>query len=84
MVSPVWFLWNQKKIQDNIRGLLILVNCLNAMIGATGNRKIMIDVKGVNAQYTKLLYFSGTAHGALPIGNLISDETFLYGMTSQQ
>ena len=35
------------------------------------------------AQYTKLLDFSGTTNGELPQGSLISDGTFLYGMTSQ-
>ena len=35
----------------------------------------------VNAQYTKLLDFAGTANGANPGGDLISDGTFLYGMT---
>lgn len=34
----------------------------------------------VNAQYTKLLDFSG-ANGSYPKGSLISDGTFLYGMT---
>ncbi|MHB8260973.1 MAG: choice-of-anchor tandem repeat GloVer-containing protein [Bacteroidia bacterium] len=36
----------------------------------------------INAQYTKLLDFNSTANGATPYGNLISDGTFLYGMTS--
>jgi len=33
------------------------------------------------AQYTKLLDFGGTVSGANPYGDLISDGTFLYGMT---
>ena len=33
------------------------------------------------AQYTKLLDFEGTTNGSLPFGSLISDDTFLYGMT---
>lgn len=33
-------------------------------------------------QYTKLLDFAGTTNGSTPNGSLISDGTFLYGMTS--
>ncbi|MBI3501014.1 MAG: T9SS type A sorting domain-containing protein [Bacteroidetes bacterium] len=36
-----------------------------------------------NAQYTKLLDFTGLANGGRPHGSLISDGTFLYGMTQQ-
>src|SRR2546427_39158 len=35
-----------------------------------------------NAQFTKLLNFTGTANGDGPAGDLISDGTFLYGMTA--
>ncbi|MBI4932219.1 MAG: hypothetical protein HY841_15780 [Bacteroidetes bacterium] len=35
-----------------------------------------------NAQYTKLLDFAGATNGKYPKGDLISDGTFLYGMTS--
>lgn len=34
-----------------------------------------------NAQYTKLFDFTGSATGSAPFGSLISDGTFLYGMT---
>jgi len=34
------------------------------------------------AQYTKLLDFAGTPDGGNPRGSLISDGTFLYGMTT--
>ena len=40
--------------------------------------KIMTDGTG----YSKLLDFAGTSNGTNPIGSLISDGTFLYGMTS--
>lgn len=40
--------------------------------------KIMPDGTG----YSKLLDFLGTANGSYPIGSLISDGTFLYGMTN--
>jgi len=36
-----------------------------------------------HAQYTKLLDFAGATNGIIPEGSLISDGTFLYGMTSQ-
>ncbi|MFY9310610.1 MAG: choice-of-anchor tandem repeat GloVer-containing protein [Bacteroidia bacterium] len=35
-----------------------------------------------NAQYTKLLDFSGTANGSKPTGDLVFDGTYLYGMTN--
>ncbi len=35
----------------------------------------------VKAQFTKLFDFAGTTSGSAPIGSLISDGTFLYGMT---
>lgn len=40
--------------------------------------KIMLDGTG----YTKLLDFAGSTNGSLPTGSLISDGTFLYGMTN--
>ena len=50
--------------------------------GGANNRgtifKIMPDGNG----YVKLLDFAGTANGSSPGGSLISDGTFLYGMTS--
>src|SRR3972149_6433582 len=36
-----------------------------------------------SAQYTKLLDFAGTLNGSYPNESLISDGTFLYGMTHQ-
>ena len=41
--------------------------------------KIMPDGSG----YVKLLDFAGATNGRTPYGSLISDGTFLYGMTSQ-
>jgi|GEM_PF-660081 len=44
---------------------------------------LLIAICGTaNAQYTKLLDFNGTK-GSQPYGSLISDGTFLYGMTNQ-
>ena len=49
-------------------------------IGGLGTLfKIMPDGSG----YVKLLDFAGAANGSNPNGSLISDGTFLYGMTSQ-
>lgn len=36
----------------------------------------------MNAQYTKLLDFAGVSNGKNPYGDVISDGTFLYGMTN--
>jgi len=36
-----------------------------------------------NNAYTKILDFAGTANGSSPYGSLISDGTYLYGMTYQ-
>ena len=35
-----------------------------------------------NAQLNKILDFANTTNGSYPVGSLISDGTFLYGMTS--
>lgn len=37
----------------------------------------------LNAQYTKLCEYSGSTTGSDPYGSLVSDGTFLYGMTSE-
>ncbi len=42
-----------------------------------------LGIQQANAQYTKLLDFAGAANGSRPYGSLITDGTFLYGMTSQ-
>src|SRR5436309_972904 len=42
----------------------------------------LIACSHLNAQYTKLLDFAGVTTGSEPFrGNLISDGTYLYGMT---
>ena len=41
----------------------------------------IIKIKPDGTGYSKLLDFAGTANGNSPIGTLISDGTFLYGMT---
>lgn len=42
----------------------------------------IFKVKPDGTSYTRLLDFLGTANGRSPVGRLISDGTFLYGMTS--
>ncbi len=41
---------------------------------------VTVAVSSTTAQYTKLLDFTGLANGRAPMGSLISDGTFLYGM----
>ncbi|MBI5538872.1 MAG: T9SS type A sorting domain-containing protein [Bacteroidia bacterium] len=43
---------------------------------------ILTSFLTANAQYTKLFDFEGSASGCNPEGTLISDGTYLYGMTS--
>jgi uncharacterized repeat protein (TIGR03803 family) len=50
-------------------------------IGGTGGLGALFKIKSDGTGYTKLLDFSGTTNGRNPYGNLISDGTFLYGMT---
>jgi len=42
---------------------------------------VAFSFTGAKAQYTKLLDFNGTVNGSYPYGSLISDGTYLYGMT---
>lgn len=48
--------------------------------GVSDNGTIF-KIKSDGTGYTKLLTFSGAANGSQPWGSLISDGTFLYGMT---
>ena len=41
----------------------------------------IFKIKPDGTGYSKLLDFSGAANGRIPAGSLISDGTFLYGMT---
>lgn len=42
---------------------------------------VIFKIKPDGTGYSKMLDFSGTANGSTPLGSLISDGTFLYGMT---
>jgi uncharacterized repeat protein (TIGR03803 family) len=50
--------------------------------GGTNNMGIIFKIKTDGTGYLKLLDFTGTANGSIPFGSLISDGTFLYGMTN--
>lgn len=50
-------------------------------LGGTNNKGIIFKIMADGTGYSKLLDFAGTANGAQPKGDLVSDGTFLYGMT---
>jgi uncharacterized repeat protein (TIGR03803 family) len=50
--------------------------------GGANSSGVIFKIKPDGTSYTKLLDFSGAATGSLPGGSLISDGTFLYGMTT--
>ena len=52
-------------------------------LGGTNNMGVVFKIKPDGSSYTKLLDFAGTSNGAYPMSSLISDGTFLYGMTSE-
>lgn len=51
--------------------------------GGTNNSGVLFKIKPNGTGYVKLLNFIGSSNGGYPHGNLISDGTFLYGMTSE-
>ncbi|MDD5150656.1 MAG: T9SS type A sorting domain-containing protein [Flavobacterium sp.] len=50
-------------------------------IGGTSDLGTVFKIKPDGTEFAKLLDFAGTTNGSNPYGNLISDGTFLYGMT---
>ena len=50
-------------------------------IGGTSDLGTVFKIKPDGSGFAKLLDFAGTTNGSNPYGNLISDGTFLYGMT---
>ena len=52
-----------------------------ASAGGVNNMGIIFKLKTDGTEYADQLDFSGTANGSTPFGSLISDGTFLYGMT---
>jgi uncharacterized repeat protein (TIGR03803 family) len=51
-------------------------------MGGTNDKGVIFKVKPDGSEFNKLLDFSGKVNGASPQGSLISDGTFLYGMTN--
>ncbi|HLG04012.1 MAG TPA: T9SS type A sorting domain-containing protein, partial [Bacteroidia bacterium] len=50
--------------------------------GGTNNYGVVFKIMPDGTGYTKLLDFAGTANGRQPMGSLVSDSTYLYGMTN--
>jgi uncharacterized repeat protein (TIGR03803 family) len=50
-------------------------------IGGTNDLGTLFKIKADGTGFAKLFDFAGTTNGSNPYGNLISDGTFLYGMT---
>jgi len=51
--------------------------------GGANNVGTAFKIQISNNAYTKIMDFAGTANGSYPLGSLISDGTYLYGMTQQ-
>ena len=51
--------------------------------GGTNDLGVVFKIKPDGTGYEKLLDFAGAANGSYPTGSLISDGTFLYGMTPE-
>ncbi len=58
------------------------MNKLNHAILVLITNSLLLITNNALAQYTKLLDFDGTSNGRNPFASLVSDGTFLYGMTS--
>jgi uncharacterized repeat protein (TIGR03803 family) len=71
--------------QNPSGSLLIVGSYLYGMtqLGGINNYGMVFRIKGDGTSYSKLLDFAGTANGRLPYASLISDSTFLYGLTEQ-
>ncbi|MES2287214.1 MAG: choice-of-anchor tandem repeat GloVer-containing protein [Bacteroidota bacterium] len=52
-------------------------------VGGINNLGTIFKIKPDGREYAKLLDFSGATNGSIPMGSLISDGTFLYGMTQE-
>jgi uncharacterized repeat protein (TIGR03803 family) len=50
--------------------------------GGANNNGILFKIMPDGTGFVKMIDFSGTSNGASPTGSLISDGTFLYGMTA--
>ncbi len=63
--------------------LITIGNFIYGMTGHGGscNRGIIFKIKNDGTGYSKIYDFSGKENGSSPMGSLIWDGTFLYGMT---
>lgn len=50
-------------------------------VGGANSKGVVFKIKPDGTGYADLLDFAGTSNGSSPLGALISDGTFLYGMT---
>ena len=64
--------------------LVILGDYIYGMtkFGGVNSQGTIFRIKPDGTDFSKLFNFDGTTHGSIPTGSLISDGTFLYGMTS--
>jgi uncharacterized repeat protein (TIGR03803 family) len=51
--------------------------------GGAGSRGVIFKIKPDGTGFSKLMDFTGTATGGQPLGDFISDGTYLYGTTNQ-
>ncbi len=52
-------------------------------LGGANSKGVIFRIKSDGTDYTNLLDFNGTDNGAYPLGSLVLDGTYLYGMTLQ-
>src|SRR4029077_14926238 len=52
-----------------------------ASLYGANNMGAVFKIKPDGSSFTKLLNFSGATNGSTPFGSLLSDGTYLYGMT---
>ena len=50
--------------------------------GGINNKGVIFKIRPDGTEYIKLLDFAGTTNGNTPWGSLVSDGTYLYGMTN--
>ena len=78
------FSFNGNNGQQPMDNLVILGDYIYGMtmFGGVNSIGIIFRIKPDGTGFSKLLDFDGTTHGSYPRRSLISDGTFLYGMTS--
>ncbi|MFI0427517.1 MAG: choice-of-anchor tandem repeat GloVer-containing protein [Flavobacterium sp.] len=78
------FSFNGNNGQQPMDNLVILGDYIYGMtmFGGINSIGTIFRIKPDGSEFSKLLDFDGTTHGSYPRRSLISDGTFLYGMTS--